>query len=264
MARVPGPSLDALMSRAETFTDRLVSGLRSTTEQVSEQLSDEPSVDDISDFVRVWTEHVDDEMIPHLQGIWTESADTVRERLQSEAERVDSELTQVAAALVAAPVEIPSVRDILAELYLQTRRNFLIGIGDYTWELARSELLEGMQEGEGVTDLRDRLMQSVDFARPRANAVARTEVVGASNAGAYQQMIDAGLPATKEWVATDDARTRPTHNEADGETTQLTSTFTVGGSPMDRPHDPNGPPDEVVNCRCTVIFDVDDDALVTD
>jgi hypothetical protein len=59
---------------------------------------------------------------------------------------------------------------------------------------------------------------------------------------------------TKTWVAKDDAKTRPSHLLADGETVSIGSAFNVGGFMLRYPHDPFGPPQETVNCRCKVRY----------
>lgn len=58
----------------------------------------------------------------------------------------------------------------------------------------------------------------------------------------------------KVWVATEDSRTRPTHNEADGQTVDLADDFVIGGANMERPNDPFGPIEEIINCRCKMIY----------
>jgi hypothetical protein len=90
--------------------------------------------------------------------------------------------------------------------------------------------------------------------------VARTEVVGAYNGGTYDafSMIVANDPETKwvkRWLATEDARTRPDHVEADGQVVPFDQPFTVGGFQMMYPHDPTAPAKEVVNCRCTMLLE---------
>ena len=54
----------------------------------------------------------------------------------------------------------------------------------------------------------------------------------------------------KIWVARCDDKTRPTHRAADGQRAPFSGSFTVGGVQLRYPGDPNGPPDEVYNCRC--------------
>jgi hypothetical protein len=98
----------------------------------------------------------------------------------------------------------------------------------------------------------------------RARTVARTEVVGAYNGGLYDafSMIAANDPETawvKRWLATEDQRTRPDHVEADGQAVPFGQPFDVGGFAMMYPHDPEGPAKEVINCRCTMLMEVEGD-----
>jgi hypothetical protein len=55
----------------------------------------------------------------------------------------------------------------------------------------------------------------------------------------------------KEWLATPDPRTRPTHVAADGQRVPLNDKFIVGGHEADHPGDIFLPPEERFNCRCT-------------
>ncbi len=77
------------------------------------------------------------------------------------------------------------------------------------------------------------------------------------------------LSTASEWFAanglvvhnsTMDARTRHTHDVADGQTVSFTDPFIVGGFPLAFPGDPTGPPSETVNCRCgsLAVFDPED------
>jgi hypothetical protein len=87
----------------------------------------------------------------------------------------------------------------------------------------------------------------------RSERIARTESTGAYNAGA----IDAGIvegAGVKVWMATGDDRTRDDHLEAHGECVPMTDRFDVGGTLLEMPGDPSGPAEQVINCRCTVVF----------
>lgn len=253
--RVPGPSRAGLDRAGDAFADLVARDLRAALGAAARDLPRvAPTPDDLGALRRSWGDRVERRLLPELRRAWAGAAGAQRDRLLRAAERAD--------ALVAAPVEIPPVRQELAEAYLAEAANRLSGVGDHAWELARERLVEGTRLGEGVGPLRDRLTSTLDVARPRAEVVARTEVVGASNRGALEQMYAAGLPATKEWVATGDARTRATHRAVDGKRVDLKESFTVGGHPMDGPHDPRGPASETISCRCTLVFDIPDDELV--
>lgn len=98
----------------------------------------------------------------------------------------------------------------------------------------------------------------------KARRIARTEAVGAMNAGDYSGALAAeqieGRPLWKQWLSTEDERTRPSHVLADGQIKPLREPFQVGGWPLEHPGDPVGPGHEVINCRCTALY-VDSDEL---
>lgn len=58
------------------------------------------------------------------------------------------------------------------------------------------------------------------------------------------------LEVERTWNALNDARTRQTHADADGQTAAPGETFTVGADQLNFPCDPDGSPEEVCNCRC--------------
>lgn len=93
----------------------------------------------------------------------------------------------------------------------------------------------------------------------RATRIARTEIIAASNYGSLEGAIATGLPLKKRWlVAPFDGRSRDSHLDAGlaAQRPGLKETFTVGpkSSAMLYPGDPSGPAEEVINCRCTIIY----------
>jgi uncharacterized protein with gpF-like domain len=96
------------------------------------------------------------------------------------------------------------------------------------------------------------------LARFRADAIARTETHGAANYGSNEAAKETGLPLRREWLSAQDERTRESHAEADGQIVGMDDAFTVGSSSLMYPGDPSAPPEEVVNCRCTLGYIVDD------
>ncbi|PHQ43935.1 hypothetical protein Z052_01995 [Halorubrum sp. C191] len=81
---------------------------------------------------------------------------------------------------------------------------------------------------------------------------ARTLVHGAAERG-NQSAIEDSSAIGKEWIATDDNRTRLTHRRADGQIVPVEGQFDVGQTDLFHPGDPTGPPGEIVNCRCTCV-----------
>ena len=123
-----------------------------------------------------------------------------------------------------------------------------------------SALEQGMEEGaptQAVADLITENVQQVyeDFDSSRSMTIARTEIVTASNIASVQAAKATGIPGLKkEWLSAEDERTRDSHAKADGQQVDLDSTFDVGDSAMEAPGDPSAPPEEIINCRCTVAY----------
>lgn len=167
-------------------------------------------------------------------------------------------------ALVTQRVDQP----LETERYLRQAPNRLARIGDDLWDDARRELVAGIDAGESVDDLAKRVTRSVDVAEPRARTIARTESNGAMNSvvndtNHYVDSLfdDVSDGIMKEWSATHDLRTRPSHVEADGQVVGLDDPFTVGQASLQFPSDPTGPPGETINCRCTTLTVLSDELI---
>ena len=120
----------------------------------------------------------------------------------------------------------------------------------------------GYRDGLGQRGVADAILDLVpSLSATRANVIARTETHGAANYGSQEAAKQTGLPMRKEWLAAADERTRETHREADGSTVGMDDTFRVGDSDLQFPGDPSGAAEEVINCRCTLGYIIDDEAL---
>lgn len=110
----------------------------------------------------------------------------------------------------------------------------------------RAALQEGLAEGESVEKIAARVEDVFAVERSRARRIARTEVAEAFNGGRYETMDAAGVQKI-EWLSARDNRVRDSHQDVDGEVVTLGEPFSNG---LLYPLDPDGPPEEVVNCRC--------------
>lgn len=138
---------------------------------------------------------------------------------------------------------------------LMERTNRLVGVSDTTWERVRNELIDGELAGEGIDGLSKRIKGVFGQASGyRARTIARTETIGAANAGSLRAAIQSDVVDRKTWLATVDPRTRASHVTADGQTVDIDKKFQVGASMMNAPGDPAGGPHETINCRCTLLF----------
>lgn len=117
-----------------------------------------------------------------------------------------------------------------------------------------SSILQGLSIKRMADDLQKRI---TTMSRDSAIRTARTAVTGAQNAGrmdSYAAAEKMGIKLKKCWLATLDARTRHSHAMLDGEQVAQDKKFSNG---CRFPGDPQGPPWEIYNCRCTLIAAVD-------
>ncbi len=124
-------------------------------------------------------------------------------------------------------------------------------------EKLAAEVSEGIQHGEAMPQIADRLRAAIDgvyenMSEARAMMIARTETMSSVNFGQFETYRGEGVKQ-KEWLATQDDRTRDDHAAANGQIVGIDEPFDVGGEQLIYPGDPNGDPGEIVNCRCTVL-----------
>jgi hypothetical protein len=161
--------------------------------------------------------------------------------------------------------------------YLAEVSNRLVRVPDEVFDLVAGQISQGVNLGEGIPKLAarvDSILSIEDQERwpNRATVVARTETIGALNAGradAFQAFDDERDPDEPElekfWLATDDSRTRPHHREAEGQRVPVGFPFKVGRSELMFPGDPDGPPEEIIQCRCTMLLvEVGEDVDMSD
>ena len=113
-----------------------------------------------------------------------------------------------------------------------------------------SAIIQGKSIDHISDDLQKR-MESVN--RSSAVRTARTATTCAQNAGnldSFYKAQEMGIATEKQWVCTQDDRTRESHLELDGEHVPLDEEFSNG---LQYPGDPSGDPSEVYNCRCTMV-----------
>jgi uncharacterized protein with gpF-like domain len=122
-------------------------------------------------------------------------------------------------------------------------------------------ITSGLANGETIQEIAIRLQritQKRNFYRWQAERIARTETTTASNHGASVASGVSGFVMQKVWISTLDARTRrPPKSEynhliMDEVRVGQNDRFNVQGDLLRYPADPNGQPENIINCRCTV------------
>lgn len=134
-------------------------------------------------------------------------------------------------------------------------------INDTTREKLRETLAEGFVEEEGIDKLSKRVQEVFkDATRRRADMIARTESIRASNFGSVEAYRQSGVVEAQEWLAERDNRTCEFCMEMDGRVIGLDEvyfekgdTFKVGGGELKFDLLGVGYPPLHVNCRCTTI-----------
>ena len=129
---------------------------------------------------------------------------------------------------------------------------------DIPWNMKKinAETLQGILQGESMDKIAKRLRNVQEMNRTQAIRSARTIVTGAENKGrqdSYARAEADGIILQKEWLSTNDGRTRHSHAMLDGAIVDQDKKFENG---LMYPGDPSGRPEEVYNCRCTLVAKV--------
>ena len=129
---------------------------------------------------------------------------------------------------------------------------------DIPWNMKKinAETLQGILQGESMDKIAKRLRNVQEMNRTQAIRSARTIVTGAETKGrqdSYARAEADGIILQKEWLSTNDGRTRHSHAMLDGAIVDQDKKFENG---LMYPGDPSGRPEEVYNCRCTLVAKV--------
>jgi hypothetical protein len=123
----------------------------------------------------------------------------------------------------------------------------------------QQSLDEGWSVPQTATAIREELLEAKKW---QATMLARTDLIGLANGGSWVAAMSLGdaRPRYKRWINADDEKVRPTHVEAMNQVVGIDQPFQVGDSSLRFPGDPLGEDDEVINCRCTLVYGDEPDA----
>lgn len=232
----------AVRTALDEVADEYTDAIRDATELVAARFS-------VGFIARMWSRRVPT-LMRRLLGI----ADTAA---RNAADDVDAELPEGWDDL---PGRHDNNRALPASIgqYVETTEQLLHAVGDQLAAAAREALAAGIDAGDDIDQLRDRLRDL--FARDgaqlgefRADRIARTEAVRAWNTAtlaAAQALTGPDRPLVKQWITRSDNAVRSSHRAVNAQLRLLDEPFTVAGVPMSAPGDPTAPPSLTVNCRC--------------
>lgn len=132
----------------------------------------------------------------------------------------------------------------------------------------RINITQGVMSGEGYSKIAKTLRQDIGMTKTQSLRVARTETGRAmSQAGIDSAKVakNNGLEMKKKWFATKDTRTRHTHRHLDGKSLELNDNFHSSGCIGQAPKLFVGinSAKENINCRCKLLYYIDEDELPT-
>ena len=128
---------------------------------------------------------------------------------------------------------------------------------DIPWNMKKinAEVLQGILQGESMDKIANRIKHVQDMNRDSAIRTGRTLVTGAENKGrqdSYARAEADGIILQKEWLATNDSRTRHEHIELDGQIVAQDKPFHNAIGAIMFPGDPTADGANVYNCRCSM------------
>ena len=134
----------------------------------------------------------------------------------------------------------------------------IVSTNDHTFKTIRGILKRAFGDGSSVQDVAKQITAKFkEFSLSRSMTIARTEMTGIANSASNQAWQ--GWGAThKTWVATLDDLTRDYHVQYNGERVAINDSYNFGPEPLLYPGDPNASlAANVINCRCTEVYDFD-------
>jgi len=141
--------------------------------------------------------------------------------------------------------------------FIAERENKIRGVNQTTFDALRDSLIEGVEAGEGMGEIRDRVTSIFSQATGfRAETIARTEVASAQNYGRLTEMEQQKVQR-KMWISVFN-NSRDDHMEADGQVVNVDEPFDVGGERLMHPGDPSGSAAQTINCQCSASPTLDD------
>lgn len=168
-------------------------------------------------------------------------------------------------------LEIKFDFDNLSQRYLLERGSRNIrNIDEWTREKVSRILAKGQEDGLSRREIAKNIREvGQEFSKRRAATIARTETHNASSWANHEMHKEFMPPNTlKQWVSTNDPRTRSHHAAMNGIQVNINEDFEVPTDGkvfrMRYTGDYKGGPRNVINCRCTLIYISPDDQVIGD
>jgi SPP1 gp7 family putative phage head morphogenesis protein len=130
----------------------------------------------------------------------------------------------------------------------------VVGINNTTRNRIRHIIRIGIEEGLPYREIASRLTLIGKISSiKRAKNIAWTETHTTANKGSFEMAREMKMKF-KEWLSAKDERTRHDHRLANGQRVEIDDPFIVMGEALQFPGDPDGSAENVIRCRCTMIY----------
>lgn len=156
------------------------------------------------------------------------------------------------------PIEPIARAEVLADLWPKLRNVIdrrVAQVAETTDEIIARKVTIGLRDGASWSKIAADI-EAAGLNSLRATTIAATEVHGVAQASTFEAAGSLGLALKKQWVSVEDEHTRVDHVAANEQEVGMDDHYLIGGSPMLYPGDPAGPPEQVINCRCANVFNV--------
>ena len=191
-------------------------------------------------------------MLPMDSSFYMPNGDDLNADITTRLRLIHLDMVEEFGELAAREISSAAVFDVGSPNVLEIVSRVEDQIGSATFNLLgdlKPMLDGGLTEGESIGSLVNRIREKMEGQGgvARAERIARTESGAAANSAKFEGYRQLGVEQT-EWVAVLDQFTRDSHDHLHGTRANVGEPF---GNGLMFPLDPGGPPEEIVNCRCT-------------
>lgn len=147
------------------------------------------------------------------------------------------------------PLEMPAAEVITAT---KQRENLISQAGIKIHGDIRKEIEQALNDGDTLEEIAKRIKSKfAGISDQRAMTIARTETTYSYETGRHIRFQQAGVEWT-QWLTVNDGEDRhPSYSGLHNQIRPIDEPFTLYGNvTMRYPGDPEGPPSEIINCRC--------------
>jgi uncharacterized protein with gpF-like domain len=143
--------------------------------------------------------------------------------------------------------------DVVEEMIRRSKFVNVIQTTEDQISKAIAQVESGLDNETMIQRITDQVRQTFEGIRAnRIPAIVNTTVNSAFESGQHEAFRLSAVEQ-KQWLSQRDGRVRESHDLVDGQQVAINQSFDVMGVPLSFPGDPAGPPEEIINCRCTMI-----------